>query len=128
MLLYSMYVLKDVIPEREMHCWQSFVLACRLLCKPRVTKTDLMLSDTKFMDFLKEYESLYGKASISPNMHLHAHLKECVENYGSHYGFWLFSFERYNGILGAYHTNPNHAQVHDLRNPCWYAVLLARAI
>ena len=38
-------------------------------------------------------------------MHLHLHLKECVQNYGSNYGFWLFSFERYNGILGSYHTN-----------------------
>ena len=27
--------------------------------------------------------------------------------FGSVYGFWCFSFERYNGILGRYHTN-NH--------------------
>ena len=78
MLPCSMYVLKDGLPKRDMHCWQSFVLTCRLLCKPCVTKTDLMLADTKFMDFLKEYESLYGKSSISPNMHLHAHLKVYV--------------------------------------------------
>ena len=38
-------------------------------------------------------------------MHLHLHLRERVENYGCVYGFWLFSFERYNGILGSYHTN-----------------------
>ena len=35
---------------------------------------------------------------ITPNKHLHLHLKECVENYGCVYGFWLFSFERYNGL------------------------------
>lgn len=40
-------------------------------------------------------------------MHLHCHLKECIEDYGPVYSFWLFSFERLNGILGSFHTN-NH--------------------
>ena len=39
------------------------------------------------------------------NMHLHGHLKQCVLDFGPVYSFWLFSFERMNGILGAYHTN-----------------------
>ena len=38
-------------------------------------------------------------------MHLHCHLAECVNDYGPTYGFWLFSYERYNGILGSYPTN-----------------------
>lgn len=50
-LLYSMYALKDILPEKHLHYWQSFVLACRLLCKPCITKTDLMLADYKFIDF-----------------------------------------------------------------------------
>ena len=104
-LLFSVYALKDVLPNQHLHYWQSFVLACRLLCKPCITKTDLMVSDCKLMHFLKEYEKINGELAITPNMHLHLHLKECVENYGSIYGFWLFSFERYNGILGSYHTN-----------------------
>ena len=40
-------------------------------------------------------------------MHFHLHIKECVENYGSMYGFWLFSFERYDGILGSFHAANN---------------------
>ena len=87
-----MYALKDTLPEEHLHYWQSFVLACRLLCKPCITKTELMLADCKLMDFLNE--KLNGKLAISPNMHLHIHLTECVENYGSICGFWLFSFER----------------------------------
>ena len=38
-------------------------------------------------------------------MHLHMHLADCVQDYGPVYSFWLFSFERYNGILGKYPTN-----------------------
>ena len=39
------------------------------------------------------------------NMHLHGHIKECIEDFGPVYSFWCFSFERLNGILGSYHTN-----------------------
>ena len=30
---------------------------------------------------------------------------DCIKDYGSVYGFWLFSFERYNGTLGNFHNN-----------------------
>ena len=48
-------------------------------------------------------------------MHLHLHLKECVENYGSIHGFWVFSFERYNGILGSYHKNSKSVEIQIMR-------------
>lgn len=38
-------------------------------------------------------------------MHIHAHIKECILDYGPLHGFWLFSFERYNGVLGQTSTN-----------------------
>ena len=38
-------------------------------------------------------------------MHLHLHLSECLLDYGPLYGFWCYSFERYNGTLGKYPTN-----------------------
>ena len=43
-LLFSMYSLKDVLSDQHLHYWQSFVLACRLLCEPCITKKDLMLA------------------------------------------------------------------------------------
>ena len=47
----------------------------------------------------------YGKSIITPNMYLHCHMAECVKDYGSVYGFWCFSYEWYNGILGSFPTN-----------------------
>lgn len=44
-------------------------------------------------------------------MHLHLHLKECLQNYGPVHGFWCYSFERCNGILGQYHTNSQSIEV-----------------
>ena len=74
-LLFSMYSFKDVLSDQHLHYWQSLVLACRLLCKPCITKTDLMLADCKLLHFVKEYEKINGELAISPNMHLHLHLK-----------------------------------------------------
>ena len=49
-------------------------------------------------------------------MHFHLHIKECVENYGGMYGFWLFSFERYDGILGSFHAaNNREVEVQPMR-------------
>lgn len=114
-VLFSMYALKDVLPEQLLHYWQSFVLALRLLCRPCINRTDLMVTDCKLLHFLKDYEKINGELYITPNMHLHLHLRECVENYGSIYGFWLFSFERYNGILGSYHTNNKTVEIQIMR-------------
>lgn len=50
------------------------------------------------------------------NLHLHGHLKECIEDYGPVYSFWLFAFERLNGILGSYHTNNRNISVQIMHN------------
>ena len=41
---------------------------------------------------------------------MHAHLKEDILNFGPVYEYWLFSFERYNGILGNQPTNNRLAE------------------
>lgn len=57
------------------------------------------------MEFYAKVVQLYGNEACDPNLHLHGHLYECVNDYGPVYSFWLFAFERLNGILGSYHTN-----------------------
>ena len=38
-------------------------------------------------------------------MHMHLHLADCLQDFGPLHAFWLFSFERYNGLLGKQPTN-----------------------
>ena len=56
-------------------------------------------------------EQLYGQDFVTPNMHVHDHLYDCVLYFGPVYSFWLFSFERENGILGSYKTNKKNIEV-----------------
>ena len=77
------------------------MLACRILCKHTLSHStsDLALADA-LLHFCKRVERLYGDSAITPNMHMHGHLKEVIEDYGPIQEIWLFSFERYNRILG----------------------------
>ena len=53
-------------------------------------------------------QSVFGKHLITPNMHMHCHLRSCVLDFGPLHGFWLYAFERYNGLLGSMPHN-NHS-------------------
>ena len=98
-LYYSLLVLHDVLDTEHLECWRHFVLACRLLCRKILTTRDLQLADALIMQFCKRTEQLYGKEAITPNMHMHAHLRSCIEDYGPIHSFWLYAFERYNGLF-----------------------------
>ena len=100
-ILYSIPSLYGLLPPRHLECWRHFVLACRLLCKQSLTDRDVHLVDALLLQFCKKVEELYGERSITPNMHMHGHLKEVLVDFGPVFEFWLFSFERYNGILGS---------------------------
>jgi hypothetical protein len=49
-------------------------------------------------------------------MHMHLHLRKCIEDYGSVYSFWCFSFERLNGILGEFNLNNHKVNVTLMRH------------
>lgn len=104
-LYFSVLALRDVLAEEHLQCWQHFVLACRKLCRRRVTLLDIQIGDALLMQFCTRYERIYGKDVVTPNMHLHAHLRDCLLDYGPFYGFWCFSYERFNGILGQMPNN-----------------------
>lgn len=93
-----------------MACWGDFVLACRILCKHSLTIADINLSDALLLRFCRQVQSLYGEMAITPNMHLHAHLKESLLDYGPVYEFGLFSYKHCNGILGNQPTNNRHIE------------------
>lgn len=44
-------------------------------------------------------------------MHLHTHLLECILDFGLPHSFWLFPFERFNGILGQQPNNNRSIEI-----------------
>ena len=99
-LYYSVYCLHGLLTTDQMECWRAFVLACRRLCKRSLSQDDIKVADLLLITFCKRVTEF-----ITPNMHMHLHLAECLYDFGPLHGFWLYSFERYNGLLGKQPTN-----------------------
>ena len=79
-----------------------YVKACWLLCSRSISFNGLNDGDSAFLEFCEMFVRIYGRKNCTMNMHLHGHIKECIEDFGPVYSFWCFSFERLNGILGSY--------------------------
>lgn len=104
-LVYSLFCLKDVLDKRHFNLWQVYVRACRLLLSTSISTSQLTDAHQLLWLFCNQFEEIIGHQYCTPNMHMHLHLKDCINSFGPVYGFWAFSFERYNGILGSFHTN-----------------------
>ena len=113
--VFSTFALKDILPDGHLQCWKLFVKACRILCSTVIPRSQVKVADELLVKFCQTVENLYGSTVITPNMHLHCHLCECILDFGPVYGFWCFSFERYNGVLGSLHVNNHQIEVQLMR-------------
>ena len=75
-LVYSLIVLKPVLPEADLLCWYIFFQACQLLCSRAISYDNALKLNDLLIRFCKMFEELYGKISCTPNLHLHCHLKD----------------------------------------------------
>ena len=87
----------------------------RIPSNTSLSTTELLLADALLLQFCRRCVSLYGEEVGTPNMHLHAHIRECIEDYGPTPGFWLFAFERKNGLLGRQPNNNHSPEVQIMR-------------
>ena len=117
-LLFSLYSLRGVIPSTDMECLRKFVLACHYLCKKIISNNNVFIGHQLLLQYCKMYESLYGKDRVTPNMHLHMHLKQCILDFEPIYCFWLFSFEHYNGMLGNLPNNKRNNEPQIMHQFC----------
>ena len=113
--IYSPIVLKGILPDDHLRCWLLYVRACCILGSRILTHSNINTADLLLLTFCKKFEQLYGKEHCTPNMHLHLHLKQCLFDFGPAHSFWCFSFERYNGMLGSYHTNQKNIELQIMR-------------
>ena len=103
--IYPTPALFNILSSEHLECWRHYVLACRILCKQCLSRADIELAHCLLLRYCTKVECFYGKHVITPNMHLHGHIKEMLLDYGPSQELWLFSYERYNGILGNQPTN-----------------------
>ena len=110
-IIYSPIVLKDILPSEHYEVWCIFVQACFLLCTRSISTNYVYLADKALVEFCTRFQHLYGGENTTMNMHLHCHLINSELDYGPVYAYLLFSFERFNGILGGIPTNNRAIEV-----------------
>ena len=114
-VVYSEFALKKYLPCEDYKLWLLFVKAGRILTAPIINFRSLALAHSLLMQFCKKFETKYGQLEVTPNMHLHSHLINCIVDYGPVHNFWLFSFERFNGVLGDFKTNQRAVEIQLMR-------------
>lgn len=110
-MYYSLIALRDMLSNEIFECWRHFVLACRILCSKQLNMDHVLLGDALLLRFCRRTERLFGWQCVTPNMHLHCHLRSCIVDYGPLHGFWCYAFERYNGILGSMPNNNRSIEI-----------------
>ena len=105
--IYSMALLKGILPAEHLEIWEQFVLGSRCLSARVITEDDLRDATGHFVEFggMVRGHDMYGDKFCTTNMHMHIHLASYVRDYGPIYAFWCFAFERYNGMLGSFNNN-----------------------
>lgn len=114
-IIFSVYALKGLLPDNHLEYWRKFVLACKIVCTRSLAKSNVKVAHKLLLSFCESVEKAFGQEAITPNMHLHAHLHKCLNDFGPVYAFWLFSFERENGILGAIPSNNRFVELQLMR-------------
>lgn len=101
---YSVFVLRGILPNVFYQHWLVLVTFMFLLSKDIITTADLQKCEKLVVDFVKQFETLYGKIHVSFNVHLCLHLPESVRNWGPLWAHSGYIFESYNGeILKMFH-------------------------
>uniref|UniRef100_A0A1X7VCB3 Uncharacterized protein n=1 Tax=Amphimedon queenslandica TaxID=400682 RepID=A0A1X7VCB3_AMPQE len=101
---YSPIAFCDVLPREHLPYWLLFMKACSSLCTRYLKKENIQLADRYLQLFCSNHEEVNGKEACTPNMHLHLHLKQCLNDYWPLYSL-SYAFERYYGMLGRFLTN-----------------------
>ena len=114
-VIYSLVVLKDLMPVEHLRCWQLFVRSCIILCCYCIRHSDIPVAYVLLEQFCCQFTTLYGDAKATFNMHLHLHLKETYLDFGPPHATWCYGFEKFNGILGSYFTNNKNIEPQIMR-------------
>ena len=87
-LYFSLFALHDLLDSDVLECWRHFVQACRVITAKHIIIfiINIQLSDAHHKQFYMKMQRLFERQSITPNMHMHCHLRSCVLDFGPLHG------------------------------------------
>ncbi|KAF7988784.1 hypothetical protein HCN44_007094 [Aphidius gifuensis] len=99
---YSLPILKQInMPDNYLSHYQLLVNAICMLNQPSISDETINFADTLLNKFVKDFEGLYSRNSLSANLHLLLHMADNTRDFAQPYITSCFSFENINGQLNA---------------------------
>lgn len=100
----------DLLSDMDRLIVYRFVQACRHLDTPAITELELRRGHLLLEEFVRTFAEQYGEEKVTPNMHYHAHLADCIRDHGPLPSIWEFAFEMFNGVVVQPSTNNRNVE------------------
>lgn len=108
LLYYVVPCFQGVLSEKCLNHFKLLSSAIYILLKKTITAEDICTAEAKLMDFVKEFEVLYGRHRVTMNIHLVTHIPLLVRISGPLWVQSAFFFESNNGNLVKSIKGPTH--------------------
>lgn len=109
LLLYSVPLMIDYLPEKYFQHWLLLVIALFILLQKNIKKVpDLEEAKLLLRLFVRDIEILYGDRHLTYNIHQLLHLTLCVRRWGPLWSNSAFPFENFNGFLSNFVHGSKH--------------------
>lgn len=102
LLFYSPVVLRGILKDKYLDHFILLSGSIYKLLTTNISNNDFDIAEKKLEKFVREYEVLYGKESMTMNVHLLTHMVFCVKNLGPLWTQSMFSFESNNATFSRY--------------------------
>jgi len=99
LLYYSLPVLKGILPHTHYTHWALLVDCVSILLGKEISLAQLVYCERGLVQFVSDFENLYGKQHLSFNVHQTLHLVQSVRDWGPLWSHSAFLFESYNSVL-----------------------------
>uniref|UniRef100_A0A1W7R5X7 Putative enspm-5 stu n=1 Tax=Aedes albopictus TaxID=7160 RepID=A0A1W7R5X7_AEDAL len=107
LLYYSIGYLAGILPEKYLNHFSLFRAAITKLLSNTNRNEDLIGIKEKLVQFVTEFEKLYGVKFMTINIHLLLHLSAQISNFGPLWTVSMFCFEDFYGYLKGLIKGPN---------------------
>lgn len=114
LLYYLPIALDGVLDNRFVKHFRLLSSATYILSKECVSFDDIDQARKQLNEFADSFELLYGKSSVTMNIHLSRHLPNAVANLGPLWCQSAYAFEAKNGILMRSNNSTNQHMVQQL--------------
>lgn len=106
LLYYLRYSLSGILNMTYVSHMQLLSAAIYSLSKKSITQNEIKSARAKLTQFADDFEELYGKESVTMNVHLIRHIPDAVIHLGPLWAQSLFGFEAMNGVLNRMVKSP----------------------